>query len=488
MISEADCEIIKAEMPDVRVNLSKLNNDVNRDGSLDGGIISHEYGHGVSTRLTGGGATATCLSNDEQAGEGWSDFIALVMITDDTHSGNEARGMGNYAFGSAADGPGFRPYPYSTSMNVNPHTYDDIKTEAIPHGVGSVWCVMLWDLYWNLVEVYGFDNNLYTGTGGNNIAMQLVLDGMKLQPCEPGFVEARDAILLADELNNEGANHCLIWETFARRGLGFSADQGVSNSRSDGTEDFDLPLECDARIVLKKTTDATVLAGESLVFTFEISNHTGGPIENMVVTDELPAGMTYVAETPDCSLTEVDNVVTIELGAMEDQTTIQCSFRIDIDGANYSQISYDTDVEEESDEWSVSHGLGELDWARVDDNPNSGEWSWFAVDTEPQNDQYLVLDATDYSIEDETLLTFFHDYNTEFQWDGGVVEISTDQLEWEDLGSRMIENGYNSVIEENEASEISMRPAFSGSSGGYIRTIRLALLLMVVGKVAVPLK
>ena len=47
-----------------------------RDSDLDAGVIAHEYGHGISNRLTGGPATATCLGNAEQMGEGWSDWSA----------------------------------------------------------------------------------------------------------------------------------------------------------------------------------------------------------------------------------------------------------------------------------------------------------------------------------------------------------------------------------------------------------------------------
>ncbi|MEZ5314491.1 MAG: M36 family metallopeptidase [Thermoanaerobaculia bacterium] len=39
---------------------------INRDGDLDAGVIVHEYGHGISNRLTGGPATAGCLGNAEQ--------------------------------------------------------------------------------------------------------------------------------------------------------------------------------------------------------------------------------------------------------------------------------------------------------------------------------------------------------------------------------------------------------------------------------------
>ena len=46
-----------------------------RDSDLDNGVIAHEYGHGISNRLTGGPTTVTCLNNAEQMGEGWSDWF-----------------------------------------------------------------------------------------------------------------------------------------------------------------------------------------------------------------------------------------------------------------------------------------------------------------------------------------------------------------------------------------------------------------------------
>lgn len=100
---------------------------------------------------------------------------------------------------------------------------------------------MLWDLTWEFIDTYGFDADLYNGDGGNNKVMQLVIDGLKIQACEPGFIDGRDAILQADELLNDGANQCLIWEVFARRGLGYSAEQGSTNNRYDQTEAFDMP-------------------------------------------------------------------------------------------------------------------------------------------------------------------------------------------------------------------------------------------------------
>ena len=114
----------------------------------------------------------------------------------------------------------------------------------MPHGVGAVWANTLWEMYWNLVGELGYDPDLYYGNGGNNVAYQLVLDGMKLQPCNPGFVTGRDAILAADQANHEGDLSCAIWNAFAERGVGFGASQGSSGVLGDETESFALPAEC----------------------------------------------------------------------------------------------------------------------------------------------------------------------------------------------------------------------------------------------------
>ncbi|MFM8994941.1 MAG: M36 family metallopeptidase, partial [Bacteroidota bacterium] len=151
-----------------------------------------------------------------------------------------------WLIGETQSGGGIRTYPYSTNMSVNPHTYRNlaaaasgIQTEV--HYTGEIWCTMLWDMYWEFVDKYGFDEDLYSGKGGNNMAVLLVFDAMKLQPCGPGFTDARDAILMADENRNGGANAGLIWKAFARRGLGYNAAQGSPNNCADGEENFEMP-------------------------------------------------------------------------------------------------------------------------------------------------------------------------------------------------------------------------------------------------------
>lgn len=251
MISLDDANLWKPELP-VNVTVSDGTGGVpDRDSDLDAGVIAHEYGHGISNRLTGGPLTVACLNNAEQMGEGWSDWFGITLTTHPSDRPSTVRGVGSYVIFEPANGNGIRPTPYSTFMSVNPSTYAsvaDVVNISQPHGIGYVWNTMLWEMYWNLVDRYGYNANLYDdwSSAGNNLALQLVMDGMKFQACLPGFVDGRNAILTADQALTGGANQCEIWRAFAKRGLGFSANQGLSTSRTDGVQAFNLPAACTA--------------------------------------------------------------------------------------------------------------------------------------------------------------------------------------------------------------------------------------------------
>jgi extracellular elastinolytic metalloproteinase len=224
------------------------------DSDFDNMIIAHEYGHGISTRLVGGADDTDCLFNAEQMGEGWSDWFGLMLTQVASDQGTDGRGVGTYVTNEPNNGTGIRPAPYSTDFAINNYTYGSTNSNSLsqPHGIGFVWATMLWDLNWALIDQYGFDSNIKSGTGGNNIAMNLVIEGLKLTACSPGFVDGRDGILAADQVLYGGANKCLIWEVFARRGLGFSADQGDSDNRNDQVQAFDVDPSCSSGLGLSE--------------------------------------------------------------------------------------------------------------------------------------------------------------------------------------------------------------------------------------------
>ncbi len=230
--------------PTLRISICDLGTA--RDGALDNGVVTFLYFQGVSTRLTGGPTNSGCQTNEETARVGWSDFAAMIMTIEEGDQGTDSRPFGTWYFGQGPEGSGVREFPYSTDLAINPHTYADLPALDAPFDTGSVFAAILWEMTWKLISAHGFNPDLYQdwSTGGNNLALRLALDGLASQPCNPGFVDSRDALLQSELLLTGGANQCLLWSAFAKRGLGASADQGSSNSVADGTAAFDLPAEC----------------------------------------------------------------------------------------------------------------------------------------------------------------------------------------------------------------------------------------------------
>jgi len=139
---------------------------------------------------------------------------------------------------------------------VNPATYETLNAPGFfgLHALGEVWAEMLWVIQQRLIAKHGFSDTLFPPTPnadgklspndfyrpqtfnphtglpnplvpkhGNTLLLQLVINGMKMQPCHPSFFDARAAIIEADKVLTGGENVCDIWQVFAERGLGTNA-------------------------------------------------------------------------------------------------------------------------------------------------------------------------------------------------------------------------------------------------------------------------
>ena len=248
-ISREKAESLLAEMANGPVNVKievPSNLYLYADGDFENLIIGHEYGHGISNRLVGGGS-ASCMTNFDQMGEGWSDFFGLINQIKVGDVGTTPKEVGTYVINQPTTGFGFRDFPYSTDMSVDPRTFADsnlpipadLTDTSYRYKIGEFWASCLWDLTWAYIEKYGFDPDVYNGTGGNNKVMRLVADALKLENCnQTNIVTGRDNLLLAEQAISGGVDNCLIKEVFVRRGVGLNASAGSVQDCNDQVEDF----------------------------------------------------------------------------------------------------------------------------------------------------------------------------------------------------------------------------------------------------------
>ncbi|MCB0533439.1 MAG: M36 family metallopeptidase [Lewinellaceae bacterium] len=442
------------------------------DGDFDNGIISHEYGHGISNRLTGGPNASSCLSNGEQMGEGWSDFFSLIMTVKPGDFAEMRRGVGTYVQRQPNDGQGIRRFPYSTDMSINPQTYAAAQ-DSQQHNRGEIWAQVTWDLYWAMVEKYGYDPDLNNTSSGNFRAIQLVMDGMKLQPCRPGFVDGRDAIIAADVLNYDAVDTCLIVSVFARRGLGIHADQGSFNDAIDGTENFDPIPTCIKEIKISKTTSTPFIqAGDETMFTITITNHKDETATNVVVTDPLPAGLSFISA--DNGGTDNGGVVTWNLGDMPTGQVIELHYTAKSDPAMRSLLNFRDDMDvDDGTNWIslVNNDEGTNVFYLQSDSVKVGNMAWRADAPITETDQVLLHYNPALPVTGTTpVMRFWHNYNTEANADAGFLEIQrSGNNSWFRLEpDKVFGSGYNSVQYGTFA--IPYLSGFSGNSNGWVRS------------------
>src|SRR5262245_49862626 len=156
--------------------------------------------------------------------EGWSDFYSRCLLSSADEDVNGIFPTGAYStllLTTLATNNyyyGIRRFPYTVLTNLgpngkphNPLTFADldaskfnisdgafppnpitpISAPAESHNMGEVWCMMLLEMRARLVNRLGWE-------AGNQRALQIVTDGMKLDPANPTLIQGRDAIIAAD--------------------------------------------------------------------------------------------------------------------------------------------------------------------------------------------------------------------------------------------------------------------------------------------------
>ena len=242
------------------------------DPDYDGEVVIHEYGHGVSNRLVGGGASTSCLNRIQSGalGEGWSDYFSISYFN------NPVEG----AYLTQNPKTGIRRQSYEGYT----FTYEDIGNAGYEvHNDGEIWAATLWDLRKAL---------------GQSVTDKLVLSGLKSTPCHPSMTDARDALISADQATNAGANRAVLWQIFARHGLGYSA-LGVDGTQITGTRydaAGDLPADLQSAGNPAVTSNPLLVTGNMgspYLYTISASNPNGGTLS--FALSQGPSGMTVDA-------------------------------------------------------------------------------------------------------------------------------------------------------------------------------------------------
>lgn len=235
------------------------------DGGLDMSVVGHEYTHAISNRMIGGPDEGITSEQGGAMGESWGDLTAgEYMFSHGYSTGADPWVVGPYATGNRK--AGIRDY----AIDKNPLNYSDYgfdSTGVEVHADGEIWNGTQWQVRqalvrkWNAKFPYA-DKALQlrcaqAGTvrsplpanrcPGNRRWIQLVFDAFLLQQGATSMLDARDAMLAADKMRFGGADLKVMWDAFAKRGMGKGASTPSADS-GDPTPSFASPKARNATV------------------------------------------------------------------------------------------------------------------------------------------------------------------------------------------------------------------------------------------------
>ena len=217
----------------------------------------------------------------------------------------------------------------------------------------------------------------------------------------------------------------------------------------------------------------TVPELQNIVYSNAVQNTGCVAMSNFLLTDTLPTNVSFVSATNGGTYNAGNRVVSwpvnIAAGATQNY-----NFTVNINAGSYfapvTLLNEPVAGAGIPAGWAATVGTGPNNWVVSAAQSHSAPNSLFAVDNATAITDFRISTTAPLAMGAPTSkLTFWHNYNTESGWDGGVVEISTNGgTTWTDLGSNMTINGYNNSV--GGTNPIAGRPAFSGNSGGWIQT------------------
>ena len=487
-----------------------------RDGSLDADIFLHELTHGTSERLhANGSGLATQPSGG--MGEGWSDFYGRALLATASENVNGVYAAGAYSTLNFNAGftdnyyYGIRRFPYAVKSNVgangkphNPLTFADIDAAKINltdgafpkgpvgsatasevHNVGEVWCMMLLEMRARIITRLGF-------AAGNQRALQIVTDGMKLDPASPTFIQGRDAIIAADNAGFLGADVADIRIAFALRGAGLGAtstNPSGNNPIITVNETFEPYLYPGAITFTDTLGNGNGIAepGEDLLLSVPINNVSTSGVAATASTGvyladygTIPAASavtrTINYRVPAATACGALLTIPITINSPLASTVTNFVLRVGQPVASFAENFDSVVVPALPVGWTTATtGAANTVWATVTSPVVDAVNGAFAPDVTVVTDSNLdsvVIPITSAAAQ----ISFKHNYDLESTFDGGVLEIKIGAGSFTDIitaGGSFVQGGYNAVISTGFSSPIGGRSAWSGTAAGVVTTVNL---------------
>ncbi len=249
------------------------------DGGLDMGIVGHEYTHAISNRMVGGPDEGLTSEQGGAMGESWSDLVAAeYQFSHGYKNGGNIWAVGAYATGNLQTA--IRDYAINKNpLNYSNYGFDSTGDEV--HSDGEIWNGTNWEVRQALVEKWNRSFS-YQNAGlqlkcaqagrnkgvvrpqqcpGNRRWVQLMFDAFLLQQGATSMLDARDAFIAADRMRFGGENRKVIWDAFARRGMGTKASTPNADS-GDVTASFASPGSKNVKVTFKTGAKGQLYVGD----------------------------------------------------------------------------------------------------------------------------------------------------------------------------------------------------------------------------------
>ncbi len=244
------------------------------DGDFDMTVIAHEYTHAITNRMIAGPKSG--FSSPQGMSESWSDLMAVEYLAEHGYAPSGMRGFTIGEYVTQDPIAGIRNYNMTASpLNYSSVDYDFVGLQV--HASGELWSATNFDIRAAMIAKYGEGtpalqkscangSTPVTQCPGNRRWVQLVFDSFLLM-AQPllSMVDARDALLAADFIRFDGADLDLMWNAFAKRGLGENA---VSNGFADPnpTPSFASPFATEATATFAPVDEAGAPVEDAQLF------------------------------------------------------------------------------------------------------------------------------------------------------------------------------------------------------------------------------